>query len=139
MCYKAAKRPKAIHTGPRTITIDVENARAEYVNHLMESIIERSEGSKFNGTNGTGAMKQFQFKTKTCNAWNSFSNTKFKKFTGLCEPLPRKAAVGSGGRLSMALWIGQVAVRCVAIANAAIWAAHISYPMCPFAHFARMV
>ena len=36
----------------------------------------------------SGAMKQFMFKTKTCSckAWNSFTNTKFKKNTGLCEP-----------------------------------------------------
>jgi hypothetical protein len=56
----------------------------------MEAVIERSNDNEFSGIGGNGAVKIFQYKMKTCKAWDSFANktgfTKNKKKTGLCEP-----------------------------------------------------
>ena len=85
-CYKAQTRPKAKITETILVTPAVVTARREYINTVMEGVVERSIGNEFSGIGGNGARKMFQYKTKTCKAWDSFANTKNKKKTGLCEP-----------------------------------------------------
>ena len=86
VCYKAQKKQRVAPSEVIPISSVIEDARNEYVNNVMEAIVERANNMKFAGITGLGAPKMYLFRMKTCKAWNSFTNTINGKNTGLCEP-----------------------------------------------------